>query len=322
MKNKKIKKILIVITSICLLWLVIFLIPAPKSTKHNEWLEYRNQLNRPLISAHRGGAELNPENTKMAFDYIIDNDLADIIEFDVRLTKDNKLVIIHDETINDTALDENSEDIFVNDSTYEELLNYNFGKNFETRDGEKPYADLNIAEAKELGLTIMLLEEFLEKYQNEKIKILIEIKDEDDLAKNAADMIIELLDGKYNSWKDNAMIISFTDSVINYIIKEYKDQLVGALGYKIIPEIAFNKLGLEALFKANYPCIQTKMRHKYGPITINCATKSFVKQAHQRNQTVAYWTVDDKEDMELLIEIGADIITTDAPDLLSELLGV
>ena len=181
---------------------------------------------------------------------------------------------------------------------------------------------MNIAEAKELGLTIMLLEEFLEEYQNEKIKILIEIKDEDDLAKNAADMIIELLDGKYNSWKDNAMIISFTDSVINYIIKEYKDQLVGALGYKIIPEIAFNKLGLEALFKANYPCIQTKMRHKYGPITINCATKSFVKQAHQRNQTVAYWTVDDKEDMELLIEIGADIITTDAPDLLSELLGV
>lgn len=318
--KKWVKILLIVLLTLFVLWLIIHLIPARKSIVVNEWLEYRNELNRPLISAHRGGSELNPENTKMAFDYIVNNNLADIIELDVRVTKDQRLVIIHDETINDTALAENSEEVYVKDCTYQELLNYNFGKNFQTRDNLAPYKDYSISEAKESGLTIMLLEEFLALYEKNNIKVLIEIKDKDELSKIAADKIMALLNGEYSAWKKDAMIISFTDSVINYIVKEYPDQLVGALGYKIIPEIVFNKLGMESLFKANYSCIQTKMKHVYGPIVINVAKKSFVEQAHERNQTVAYWTVNDVDDMKTLIEIGADIITTDAPDKLQELL--
>ena len=60
------------------------------------------------------------------------------------------------------------------------------------------------------------------------------------------------------------------------------------------------------------------MSRKVGPIIINLATKNFVDKAHERNQTVAYWTINDLEEMRLLIEIGADIITTDSPDLLKE----
>ena len=320
--RKGLKIFLIVIVLVVLLWIIISFIPAPKSIKQNKWLEYRNSLNRPLISAHRGGSELNPENTEMAFDYIVNNDLADIIEIDVRVTKDNKLVIIHDDSINDTALDEDKEEVYVRDLTYEELLNYNFGYNFESREGLRPYKDITIEEANSLGLTIMLLEEFLEKYQDEEIKVLIEIKDNKELANYAADEIIKLLNGKYNSWKEESMIISFTDSVINYISKKYPEQYIGALGYKIIPEIVVQKLGLNALFKANYSSIQTKIRREIGPLTINLGTLKFIKKAHQRNQTVAYWTIDDVEDMRILIENGADIITTDCPDILKQELGI
>lgn len=339
-KLRRFLKVLVVIVStIFVFWLVVGLIPAPKSTENNEWLKERMELNRSLISAHRGGAELNPENTEMAFDYIVEHDLADIIEIDIRVTKDNKLVIMHDDTIDRVAKADYKEKkandesykgtVFVRENNYEDLLQYNLGKNFLPRelkgtsdDVKGPYYNLTTEEADQLGLTIMLLEEFLEKYKNDDVKVLIEIKDKEELANFAADETIKLLDGKYNSWKKNAMIISFTDSVINYIAEEYPDQLIGALGYNILPEIATHTLGLHALYKANYTCIQTKMVNTAGPLKITAATKEFVKQAHDRNQTIAFWTINKPEDMDVCIEIGADIITTDAPDILASKLNL
>lgn len=328
---KKLKRFLKVIVVIVCVWFLIGLIPPLKSTKTNEWLEYKEEINRPLISAHRGGSLINPENTEMAFDYIVENDLADIIELDIRVTKDNKLVIIHDETIDRVAISDYQAkkdadstykgELFVNELTYDELVKYNLGKNFKNRENKTPYADISLEEADSLGLTIMLLDEFLTKYENYDIKVLIEIKDNGDLATFAADETIKLLDGKYNSWKKDAMIISFNDSVINYIAKEYPNQLIGALGYNILPEIVVHTLRLPVLYKANYPCIQTKMVNTAGPLSLKAATKSFVEQAHKRNQTIAFWTINAPEDMDVCIEIGADIITTDAPDVLSQKLG-
>lgn len=51
--------------------------------------------NSVLIIGHRGAAGLAPENTLEAFQAGIDAG-ADILEFDVRLTRDNILVVVHD----------------------------------------------------------------------------------------------------------------------------------------------------------------------------------------------------------------------------------
>ena len=48
------------------------------------------------------------------------------------------------------------------------------------------------------------------------------------------------------------------------------------------------------------------------------ATKSFTNAAHKHNLAVHYWTINDPEDMRLLIEIGADGIMTDYPHRLKE----
>ena len=64
------------------------------------------KVDKPIISAHRGGAELNPENTEKAFDYVIlETTYSDAIEFDIRLTKDNVAVIIHDDYIDEYDYD-------------------------------------------------------------------------------------------------------------------------------------------------------------------------------------------------------------------------
>ena len=49
-------------------------------------------------------------------------------------------------------------------------------------------------------------------------------------------------------------------------------------------------------------------------------SKALIYNAHKRNQLVTYWGVNDKEDMENLINLGVDVITTDRPDLLAEIL--
>ena len=48
--------------------------------------------------AHRGFKGKYPENTLLAFEKAIDVG-ADGVEFDVQLTKDGEVVIIHDETL-------------------------------------------------------------------------------------------------------------------------------------------------------------------------------------------------------------------------------
>lgn len=54
------------------------------------------------IMAHRGGPKYAPENTLGAFRNAIDQG-ADGLEFDVQMTKDGALVVIHDETVDRTT---------------------------------------------------------------------------------------------------------------------------------------------------------------------------------------------------------------------------
>lgn len=53
--------------------------------------------------AHRCGKSILPENTLYACKEIYNNNLADILEMDVHLTKDSHLVVIHDATVDRTT---------------------------------------------------------------------------------------------------------------------------------------------------------------------------------------------------------------------------
>lgn len=75
------------------------------------------------VFAHRGYSGRYPENTMLAFKKAYETG-ADGIELDVQLTKDDVLVVIHDERI-----DRTTDGIgFVRDYTYEELKKFNASK--------------------------------------------------------------------------------------------------------------------------------------------------------------------------------------------------
>lgn len=68
------------------------------------------------IFAHRGASGDCPENTMPAFKKAIE-DGADGIELDVQMTKDGRIVVIHDETLDRTT----SLKGFVKDTAYDKI---------------------------------------------------------------------------------------------------------------------------------------------------------------------------------------------------------
>ena len=57
----------------------------------------------PLLVAHRGGSRLAPENTMAAFESAVRDWGADMLELDVRLSKDGVVMVIHDDSVDRTV---------------------------------------------------------------------------------------------------------------------------------------------------------------------------------------------------------------------------
>jgi glycerophosphoryl diester phosphodiesterase len=84
-------------------------------------------MKKTEIIAHRGSKGTHPENTLIAFEEAIRVG-SDGIELDVHLTKDNQVVVIHDETLNRTS---NGEGL-VRDFSLDELKRFDMGSWFDS----------------------------------------------------------------------------------------------------------------------------------------------------------------------------------------------
>ncbi|WP_414840160.1 tRNA (adenosine(37)-N6)-dimethylallyltransferase MiaA [Carnobacterium sp. TMP28] len=84
-------------------------------------------MEKTKIIAHRGSKGTHPENTLIAFEEAIRVG-SDGIELDVHLTKDGKVVVIHDETVNRTSDGKG----LVRDFTLEELKRLDTGSWFDS----------------------------------------------------------------------------------------------------------------------------------------------------------------------------------------------
>ncbi len=91
------------------------------------------KLSERGVCAHRGAIETHPENTLAAFKEAIRLG-AHMIEFDVRMTKDKKLVIMHDKTVDRTTNGSGA----ISDLTLEEIKSLDAGSWKESKyTGEK-----------------------------------------------------------------------------------------------------------------------------------------------------------------------------------------
>jgi glycerophosphoryl diester phosphodiesterase len=159
------------------------------------WISGEGDIKEKLIIAHRGSTSHAKENTIESFEKAMTSG-ADMIEFDVRRTKDNVFIAFHDEIIQGHL----------------------------TRD--LPYEEMNQI-ARNQGLDIPTVEEVL-NWSRGKIRLDVELKEE-----GYEKEIVELLYRYFE--EDQFVITSFNDASLRVIKERYPDIKTGLILGRAIP---------------------------------------------------------------------------------------
>ncbi|MBO4694478.1 MAG: hypothetical protein J5656_00935 [Clostridia bacterium] len=268
-----------------------------------------------MLSAHRAGGDLEPEETMAAFklcmeatDYVVD-----IVEFDLHLTKDNELVLLHDDTVNRTSNATEhfgSKKVKAKDKTLAELKELNFGENFVDPNGNAPYKGLRGNDIPN-DVKITTLDEIL-TYLTAKqptLNYIIEIKDGGKTGEVAMDALYNKM-VQYNI-VNQTIVGTFQDNVTRYIDKKYPSLTRSASIAEFLDfyyAFLYGNKNKEFKFKV----LQIPMG---ADGIFNFHSKAFISFAHSKGMAVQYWTINDADKVKRLKENGADCIMTDNPSM-------
>ena len=233
--------------------------------------------------AHRGASNYYPENTMVSLKEGIKTG-ANGLEIDVHKTKDNKLVVIHDEDIQRTFKGKG----LVKDMTLEELRRFKCrNKNFENN----------------IECRIPTLEEVLDLVKETNVILNIELKTDEIHYEGIEKDVIELVN-RYGL-KKQIILSSFNHESIK-ICGEIDSEFETGLLYSKPIE---NVVQYAKEFGAN--AIHPDLR---------LVSEELIKEANENNIKVNIYTVNSPIYMRKLIKTGVNGIFTDYPDLLKEIM--
>ena len=331
MKKFKVLKVLGIIVAVIVVFMVVInLIPPKKNVENNPFVVGKGKL--PMIAAHRGGGENNPENTMLAFREAVNTIGVDILESDLYLTKDGYLVYNHDDYIDETCnvngdisleevkalCEDEANRHYIADMTLAELEQYNFGYYFTDENGDRIYKDVKDIEGTGIQIATVekLFEEFYETYP--ELLFIVEIKNSGERGYEACKILNDTLE-KYPVYKDRIVVGTFHDEIEVELKEKYPELMRGAPTGTAAKFVGTQFLGGNIFDKGDFACLQIPTSYDLG-ITLNLDKKTLINRAHRRNIAVQYWTINDEDEMRELIELGCDAIMTDNPELLKKVL--
>ena len=286
---------------------------------------YINEYLETEVSAHRSGAGIAPQNTLMAFEYVLQEKEklgVDVFEFDVHLTADGELVLLHNKTYDETS---NAVEAFgrknvkVSELTYKEAHdNLNLGENF-TADGETyPYRGLRGEDIPE-NLRVVKCEtviDFIEKNCGKKdYRYIIEIKSTGKNGMRAADKLYSIVTER--NLKDKVIWASSKEFVSMYMEKTYPDMPRSARTTEVILFYIYSRMGWNLNdADVSYIALQIPYGESCANNLVNLGTREMINYAHKYDIAVQYWTINEPEDAELLVKNGADCIMSDYPQMI------
>lgn len=272
-----------------------------------------------MLSGHRAGGGIAPENTMMALKNCVESDeyQLDIFEFDIHLTADGVPVLIHDSTLDRTsdAVEHFGEEkVKVEDKTFAQLKELNMGARFENDEGEMPFADLKGEQVPD-DLRIVSLDEALTYLEaNGNFRYIIEVKNSGNRGCDAADILYNTL--VKHDCLERTVVGTFHNEITAYVDILYPDMPRSAGFNECIRFYIHSLLGLNR--KEGWPF--EALQIPTDDYTVNLGTSRLINYAHKNNIAVQYWTINDPEEMAYLQSIGADAVMTDVPDVGAEIL--
>lgn len=233
--------------------------------------------------AHRGASSDYPENTILAISEAIRLG-AQGIEIDVHKSKDNKLVVIHDEDIERTFVGKG----LIKDYTLEEL---------------KKFKNRKLLFRENDDCKIPTLEEVLKLFKDNDVFLNIELKTDvityEDIEKDVIDLIY-----RYNM-KDRVILSSFNH---NSIIK--CKQIDNGISTAFLYEKTIGNI-INYAKELKVDAIHPDLKH---------VSRELIEDAHKNNIKVNVYTINNPIDMRILIDNNVDGIFTDVFHLLNEII--
>lgn len=261
-----------------------------------------------IPGAHRGAPRYFPENTIESFRRALEIMPRAMIETDVRVTADGAVVVFHDADLERVT----GEGGIVAGTTLPRIraldaghgITFDGGATFPFRGG---------------GCRIPLLEEALGIFPATRFSI--DIKDDDP---RAAARVLAVIDRAGAG--DRVIIGSFHDRIIRYVEKQFPSQRRSCSRGEILRVIALQRIGLaraarprgRALFIPEFYGGGVWEQGEAGTPGFRIVTERFMRDAHRLGLPVVVWTINRRENMERLIDRGADGMVTDHIDLLAE----
>jgi glycerophosphoryl diester phosphodiesterase len=261
--------------------------------------ERQSALDRgwPVNLAHRGASARAPENTLEAFRLAVESG-AGGLELDVHLTRDGHVVVIHDPTLDRTTNRTGA----ISEMTLEELREPDAGHNFSPDGDTLPYRGLN--------LRIPTLAEVLREFPG--VSVNIDMKaDRPGIEAAVLDVLREADSERH------ALVVSSRYGAVRRFRRMSGGRVsTGASRWETGVFYLLSNLRLERLLRPVYDALQVPPRHRGIPLV----TRRFVDAAHDSNVRVDAWTINSAAEMRRLLDLGVDVIMTDRPETLADVL--
>ncbi len=250
-------------------------------------ISFRNcmwHVNAPLVIAHRGASLQAPENTLRAFRLAADL-RADAIEMDAKLSADKHVVIHHDLTLERTTNGKGR----VSSLRLDELKRLDAGKKF----------DISYSEER-----IPTLEEVIELV-GDRLLFNIELTNYASPFDNLPEVVINII-RKYGI-QSKVLISSFNPIALIRVRKIASDMMCGLLLKSSEPRWMRKLLRRVVTYNAIHP-------------SYDLIDNEFMQTSIASGELVNTWTVNDREKIVEMLELGVHGIITDDPGLVRDIL--
>lgn len=247
----------------------------------------------PMLVAHRGGSLLAPENTVPAFRMAVEQWWADMLELDVRLTKDGEVVVIHDATVDRTTDGSGP----VADFSLAKIQSLDAGYRFVDQAGDHVFRGR--------GVTIPTLDEVLGGFPGMRMNI--EAKEP-----QVARPLVQVI-ARHRA--EHRVLVAAEFESSRRDVRGYPGPWGASYGQVLLFWLTHWLPG-GGPYTPHADILQVPERR--GRLRI--ATRRFVREAQRRSIPVQIWTVNRENDMHRLLDLGVDGIQTDRPDLLAAVL--
>jgi glycerophosphoryl diester phosphodiesterase len=228
-----------------------------------------------------------------AFSAAVETWRADLLEMDVRLTRDGEVVVIHDPTVDRTTDGTGS----VSSFTFETLSRLDAGCRFVDLAGKTSYRGR--------GVSVPRFEDVLTAFPTVRMNV---------EAKEPA-VALPLVEIVRRHRAEERVLVAAELERSRRAVRGYPGPW-GASRIQVFGFWFLHRLPGGGAYLPRADVLQVPEVWK----GLRIVTPAFVERAHRKNLPVQVWTVDLPEDMRRLLAWGVDGLQSDRPDLLAQVL--